>query len=38
VKPDLLRATLAHRARLGQVVVIDPLGASGVKAAKSLRQ
>src|SRR5215218_10910278 len=34
VKPDLLRATLAHRARLGQVVVIDPLGASGVKAAK----
>jgi type IV secretion system protein VirD4 len=34
VKPDLLRATIAHRARLGQVVVIDPLGASGVKAAK----
>jgi type IV secretion system protein VirD4 len=34
VKPDLLRATLAHRARLGQVVVIDPLGASGVKAAR----
>jgi type IV secretory pathway TraG/TraD family ATPase VirD4 len=34
VKPDLLRATMAHRARLGQVVVIDPLGASGVKAAK----
>jgi type IV secretory pathway TraG/TraD family ATPase VirD4 len=34
VKPDLLRATLAHRARLGQVVVIDPLGASGVMAAK----
>jgi type IV secretion system protein VirD4 len=34
VKPDLLRATLAHRARLGQVVVIDPLGASGVQAAK----
>jgi type IV secretion system protein VirD4 len=34
VKPDLLRATLAHRARLGQVLVIDPLGASGVKAAK----
>ena len=24
VKPDLLRATLAHRARLGQVLVIDP--------------
>jgi type IV secretion system protein VirD4 len=34
VKPDLLRATIAHRARLGQVLVIDPLGASGVKAAK----
>jgi len=34
VKPDLLRATMAHRSRLGQVVVIDPLGASGVKAAK----
>ncbi|HEX8132723.1 MAG TPA: type IV secretory system conjugative DNA transfer family protein, partial [Actinomycetes bacterium] len=34
VKPDLLRATLAHRARLGQVLVIDPLEASGVKAAR----
>jgi type IV secretion system protein VirD4 len=34
VKPDLLRATLAHRARVGQVLVIDPLGASGVSAAK----
>jgi type IV secretory pathway TraG/TraD family ATPase VirD4 len=34
VKPDLLRATLAHRARVGQVLVIDPLGASGVQAAK----
>jgi type IV secretion system protein VirD4 len=34
VKPDLLRATLAHRARRGQVLVIDPLGASGVTAAK----
>jgi type IV secretory pathway TraG/TraD family ATPase VirD4 len=34
VKPDLLRATMPHRARLGQVVVIDPLGASGVKAAR----
>jgi type IV secretion system protein VirD4 len=33
VKPDLLRATMAHRARLGQVLVIDPLGASGVQAA-----
>src|SRR4029450_2230274 len=27
-------ATLAHRARLGQVLVIDPLGAAGGKAAK----
>jgi type IV secretion system protein VirD4 len=34
VKPDLLRATIAHRARLGQVVIIDPLGASGMAAAK----
>ena len=34
VKPDLLRATMAHRARLGQVLVIDPLGASGVQAAR----
>jgi type IV secretion system protein VirD4 len=34
VKPDLLRATMAHRARLGQVLVIDPLGASGVRAAR----
>src|SRR4029453_15621214 len=31
VKPDLLRATLAHR---GQGLVIDPLGASGVQAAR----
>src|ERR671910_2179388 len=34
VKPDLLRAPLAPRARLGQVLVIDPLGASGVTAAR----
>src|ERR671931_2358578 len=34
VKPDLLRATMAHRARRGQVLVIDPLGASGVKPAR----
>jgi type IV secretory pathway TraG/TraD family ATPase VirD4 len=34
VKPDLLRATMAHRVRLGHVVVIDPLGASGVNAAR----
>jgi type IV secretion system protein VirD4 len=32
VKPDLLRATMAHRARLGQVLVIDPLGAPLVAA------
>ena len=34
VKPDLLKATMAHRARRGQVLVIDPLGASGVQAAR----
>src|SRR5215213_6583565 len=34
VKPDLLRATMAHRARCGRVVVIDPLGAAGVQAAR----
>ena len=34
VKPDLLRSTMAHRARLGQVMVIDPLGASRMTAAK----
>jgi type IV secretion system protein VirD4 len=34
VKPDLLRATMAHRTRRGQVLVIDPLGASGVQAAR----
>jgi type IV secretion system protein VirD4 len=34
VKPDLLRATLAHRTLVGQVLVIDPLSASGGTAAK----
>src|SRR4029450_3743191 len=34
VKPDLLRATLTHRARLGQVLVIGPLRASGITAAR----
>jgi type IV secretion system protein VirD4 len=34
VTPDPLLVTMAHRARLGQVLVIDPLGASGVTAAR----
>jgi type IV secretion system protein VirD4 len=34
IKPDLLRATLAHRARLGEVWVYDPLNLSGVPAAQ----
>jgi type IV secretion system protein VirD4 len=34
VKPDLLRATLAHRARLGEVWVYDPLSLSGVPGAQ----
>jgi type IV secretion system protein VirD4 len=34
IKPDLLRATLAHRASLGEVWVYDPLGLSGVPAAQ----
>jgi type IV secretion system protein VirD4 len=34
IKPDVLRATLAHRASLGQVWVYDPLGLSGVPAAQ----
>jgi type IV secretion system protein VirD4 len=29
VKPDVLRATMASRARKGEVTIIDPLGASG---------
>jgi type IV secretion system protein VirD4 len=34
IKPDLLRATLAHRASLGEVWVYDPLGLSGVPGAQ----
>jgi type IV secretion system protein VirD4 len=34
IKPDLLRATLAHRASLGQVWVYDPLCLSGMPAAR----
>jgi type IV secretion system protein VirD4 len=34
IKPDVLRATLAHRASLGQVWVYDPLALSGVPAAQ----
>jgi type IV secretion system protein VirD4 len=34
IKPDVLRATLAHRAALGEVWVYDPLGLSGVPAAQ----
>jgi type IV secretion system protein VirD4 len=34
IKPDLLRATLAHRASLGEVWVYDPLNLSGVPGAQ----
>jgi type IV secretion system protein VirD4 len=34
IKPDLLRATLAHRTSLGEVWVYDPLGLSGVPGAQ----
>jgi type IV secretion system protein VirD4 len=34
IKPDLLRATLAHRASLGEMWVYDPLALSGVPAAQ----
>jgi type IV secretion system protein VirD4 len=34
VKPDVLRATMAQRARKGEVIIIDPLGASGEQAAQ----
>jgi type IV secretion system protein VirD4 len=33
IKPDVIRATRAHRERLGEVWVIDPLGHSGLPAA-----
>jgi type IV secretion system protein VirD4 len=34
VKPDVIRATRAHRERRGQVVVLDPLGVSGDTGAR----
>jgi type IV secretion system protein VirD4 len=34
VKPDVIRATRAHRERRGQVVVLDPLGSSGLAGAR----
>jgi type IV secretion system protein VirD4 len=34
IKPDVLRATCAHRASLGAVWVYDPLGLSGVPGAR----
>jgi type IV secretion system protein VirD4 len=34
VKPDVLRATMADRARKGEVLVLDPLGASGLPGAQ----
>ena len=34
VKPDVLRATMAARARKGEVLVLDPLGASGLPGAQ----
>jgi type IV secretion system protein VirD4 len=34
IKPDVIRATRAHRKRLGEVWVIDPLGHSGLPAAQ----
>ena len=34
VKPDVIKATRQHRERRGEVVVIDPLGASGLPGAQ----
>jgi type IV secretion system protein VirD4 len=34
VKPDVIHATRAHRQRRGEVLVIDPLGHSGLPAAQ----
>jgi len=34
IKPDVLRATCAHRASLGAIWVYDPLGLSGVPGAR----
>jgi type IV secretion system protein VirD4 len=34
VKPDVIKATRQHRERRGQVVVLDPLGTSGLAGAR----
>jgi type IV secretion system protein VirD4 len=34
VKPDVIKATRAHRERRGEVVVLDPMGASGLVGAR----
>jgi type IV secretion system protein VirD4 len=34
VKPDVIRATRSHRERRGEVVVLDPLGTSGLPSAR----
>jgi type IV secretion system protein VirD4 len=34
VKPDVIKATRAHRERRGEVVVLDPLGTSGLPGAR----
>jgi type IV secretion system protein VirD4 len=34
IKPDVLRATIGHRASMGEVWVYDPLGLSGAPAAR----
>jgi type IV secretion system protein VirD4 len=34
VKPDVIKATRTHRERRGQVVVLDPLGTSGLPGAR----
>jgi type IV secretion system protein VirD4 len=34
VKPDVIKATRTHRERRGEVVVLDPLGSSGLAGAR----
>jgi type IV secretion system protein VirD4 len=34
VKPDVIKATRAHRERRGEVLVLDPLGSSGLARAR----
>jgi type IV secretion system protein VirD4 len=34
VKPDVIKATRSHRERRGEVVVLDPLGTSGLPSAR----